>query len=425
MASQTDQDLPHRDDFDNSNPLYQTTNADGSNDAAYIQDTPQKGHRSNSHGVDGSTAELAFRATASSSFLFQSKLNPFTATLSSTQHVDRMINAKFDKHTKKQQLGQLEARIKKLEVEESKARRRIEEARRQQDFIKNMKTTKAQRVQQKQEFLEFLKKAEEDTRMKINETRQRQRSMINQNFTSVLNQNHMSGVEIKEQKKRIKEMIDHNKHQYLQEREQAFCNHKNNIRQSIMNRSSQQHQTLNSNQKFYESKIQNQQKDAEELERKLKEMEQHEQMMIQRLQNTYKREKSTLQKLDEVKSISVPKPSLRFDNYQYVNPRQVEADAQAKADEYMSHFDMNQDGFISYTELMASQFFESHGEAKSYAETFFANAGVKQDQLETARVTRDQLKKCIFDIVLNELRQQSKELQQEQHQQNGQPKKQL
>jgi hypothetical protein len=88
-------------------------------------------------------------------------------------------------------------------------------------------------------------------------------------------------------------------------------------------------------------------------------MEQHEQMMIQRLQNTYKREKSTLQKLDEVKSIAVPKPTLRFDNYQYVNPKQVESDAQAKADEYMQHFDVNQDGFISYTELMASKFFEN------------------------------------------------------------------
>lgn len=118
-------------------------------------------------------------------------------------------------------------------------------------------------------------------------------------------------------------MIESFKYQVQQEKEQAYQRHKNNLNNSIIMRKTTLEGFCNQNKQQYEGKISQKQKDAMELERKMRELEKHEQMMIQKLQNTYKKQQNQLTKLDQVKSIQVPKASLRFDNYYYMDVKQA------------------------------------------------------------------------------------------------------
>lgn len=47
--------------------------------------------------------------------------------------------------------------------------------------------------------------------------------------------------------------------------------------------------------------------------------------------------------------------------------KQAQNDAETKAQEYMDSFDINQDGFIAYAEVINSPFFENRQEAIEYA----------------------------------------------------------
>lgn len=139
------------------------------------------------------TSSMHQRAQSSNntnSFLLPSKINPFaSSTLTSTEHVASMMNAHMDRNSKKWQLLQLEARLRKLQTEEALAQRKTQEARRQEEFIQNMKMSKAQRNKEKEDYLHHLKLQEEATRDRINENRYRQRSMINQKWSNVVHSN--------------------------------------------------------------------------------------------------------------------------------------------------------------------------------------------------------------------------------------------
>eukprot|EP00347_Sterkiella_histriomuscorum_P003677 403363367 len=376
---------------------HQTINFSGDQSTTSSQGV--KGYNNGGRTNLSSTMHMRANST-NSSFLLQSKLNPFAqSTLSNTQHITNMINAKQDKLTKHQQMIQLEARIRKLKTEEHKAHRKIEEARRQEEFISNMKMSKAQRNIQKEEYLKQLKIEEEVMRNKINEQRFNQKSMINRNFNSVVHSNKQQGFEIKEQKKRIRDMIDQNKLSHQQEKEQAFASHKSSLNNSIIFRKTVMEGFCSQNKQNYESKISQQQREAEELQKKMMELEKHEQLMIQKLQHTYKRQQSQLTKLDQVKKIQIPKASLRFDNYYYVDIKQAQEDANQKAADYIQSFDLDQDGFITYTELINSEFFTSRQDAQQYAQTFFLECGHEKDHLESAKISKDQLQKCIISII--------------------------
>jgi hypothetical protein len=53
-----------------------------------------------------------------------------------------VMEAKFEKEQKKLQMLRMEARLKKLQSDEEKMKHRIEQARRQQEFVINMKNEK-------------------------------------------------------------------------------------------------------------------------------------------------------------------------------------------------------------------------------------------------------------------------------------------
>jgi hypothetical protein len=54
----------------------------------------------------------------------------------------QMIEAKFEREQKKLQMMRMEARLHKLAVDEEKMNKRINEARKQQEFVINMKNEK-------------------------------------------------------------------------------------------------------------------------------------------------------------------------------------------------------------------------------------------------------------------------------------------
>lgn len=194
-------------------------------------------------------------------------------------------------------------------------------------------------------------------------------------------------------------MIEQNKYQVQQEKEQAYQKHKNNLNNSIIMRKTALDSFCESTKQQYNSKVSQKQRDAQELERKMKELEKHEQAMIQKLQNTYKKQQNQFTKLNQVKSIQVPKASLRFDNYYYHDVKQAQSDAEDKAQEYMMSFDVNQDGFIAYAEVINSAFFENRQEAVEYAQTFFVDCGHDKERLQEAKISKDQLRQCILNIL--------------------------
>lgn len=86
-----DDDFTKHEELDQPTELYQTIPA-SNREEGIITPISSKDQRSHSHTlVNGSSQDMAFQATSTSSFLFQSKMNPFNITLGSTLHVERMI----------------------------------------------------------------------------------------------------------------------------------------------------------------------------------------------------------------------------------------------------------------------------------------------------------------------------------------------
>jgi hypothetical protein len=63
-----------------------------------------------------------------------------------------VMEAKFEKEQKKLQMLRMEARLRKLQTDEEKMKQRIGQARRQQEFVVNMKHEKQKQIQTKVEF---------------------------------------------------------------------------------------------------------------------------------------------------------------------------------------------------------------------------------------------------------------------------------
>ena len=80
-----------------------------------------------------------------------------------------MQQAKFDKEMKKQQMQQLEARINKLQLEQDKAKKRIQDAKAQQEFVASIKSDKQRQLDIKLKHQQEMLIREEENRKKIHE----------------------------------------------------------------------------------------------------------------------------------------------------------------------------------------------------------------------------------------------------------------
>ena len=80
-----------------------------------------------------------------------------------------MQQAKFDKEMKRQQMQQLEARINKLQLEQDKAKKRIQDAKAQQEFVASIKSDKQRQLDIKLKHQQEMLIREEENRKKIHE----------------------------------------------------------------------------------------------------------------------------------------------------------------------------------------------------------------------------------------------------------------
>ena len=102
----------------------------------------------------------------------------------------------------------MEARIRKLRVEEEKAKKRISDARREQDLVKDMKSTKNKWLSDKITNNRNLKDEENYNRNKIHDERARNRAVQEHNRKMRNDANAKTNFEIKTQKNRINDAIN-------------------------------------------------------------------------------------------------------------------------------------------------------------------------------------------------------------------------
>lgn len=69
----------------------------------------------------------------------------------------QMMDAKYEREQKKLQMMRMEARLHKLAVDEEKINKRIHDARKQQEFVINMKNEKQRQQDVKMQHLMYLK----------------------------------------------------------------------------------------------------------------------------------------------------------------------------------------------------------------------------------------------------------------------------
>lgn len=112
----------------------------------------------------------------------------------------------------------MEARIKKLQLEEDKAKKRIGDARRQQDFIQSMKVEKQKLREEKLKHYQEMNQREEYNRKKINEERKKQKDQIARSVKERVVTNKQISSDIKVQKARIRQSIEMGKLQLQEEK---------------------------------------------------------------------------------------------------------------------------------------------------------------------------------------------------------------
>eukprot|EP00347_Sterkiella_histriomuscorum_P011913 403370616 len=236
---------------------------------------------------------------------------PFGVMLNQSQYGDPnvkaklMAEAKMEKEQKRLQMLQMEARIKKLQIEEEKAKKRINEARKQQQFISQMKEDKIRKQQEKQRFIQEMQLREEENRKKIMEDRQRQKDMLMRSQNSKYETNKKISEEIKEQKHRIKNSIEQGKMTYLEEKAKANVDYREHINTNKQFKATQNGAFIQQSQNAYIEKIDKAKQEAIEYERKMKELEQQEQLLISKLQKTQLQQNSEFEKLRALKAKSV------------------------------------------------------------------------------------------------------------------------
>ena len=82
----------------------------------------------------------------------QTTLNTTTGLKPVSNAYLQMMEAKFEREQKKLQMMRMEARLHKLAVDEDKMNKRISDARKQQEFVINMKNEKQRQLEVKMQY---------------------------------------------------------------------------------------------------------------------------------------------------------------------------------------------------------------------------------------------------------------------------------
>lgn len=213
-----------------------------------------------------------------------------------------MMQAKMEREQKKLQMLRMEARLRKLQTDEEKTTKRLNDAKKQQEFVLNMKQEKQRQLEQKQAWQSYMRQLEESNRQKFTTERNNTKRAIQTNINERVAFKRAVGDEIKEQKIRIAQSIEKSKLQAIEEKRARFNSHREHQMQAASFRNTMKGEFFGSTSQQYHSKIEQTKVDASDIEQKVREMELRETQMIMRLQNTQKLQLLEQQKLNSLRS---------------------------------------------------------------------------------------------------------------------------
>lgn len=213
----------------------------------------------------------------------------------------QMVEIKQEALRKKEQMMQMEARIKKLHIEEDKAKKKINDAKKQQESIVTQRREKEIALEMKERHLREQQQKEEHNRMKIIEDRALNRQRLSCSLQMRSAKNKEVCKEIKEQKNRIKYSIEQSKFTYKEDKQRALQVRRDELSKNQQFKATLNGSFMNSTAQQFQDKMDKTKREAIEYEVRMRELEHEEQAMIQRLTQTQKIESAEKMRLLDLK----------------------------------------------------------------------------------------------------------------------------
>ncbi|CDW75890.1 UNKNOWN [Stylonychia lemnae] len=324
-----------------------------------------------------------------------------------------MLQMKQEKELKKQQMLQLEARITKLKLEEQKALKRIQETKKEQQFVLKVQKEKSEWNHRKMSHQHYLKAVEEETRRQNSQTREIIKTKIMDNMKSRMIHNQQNRSQINEQTRRIQETIQKNKSELFEQNHSIYQQFKQGDVNAHKQRNEMRTSSTSQVERSYFQKIDSTRQEASLYEQRMRLLEQQEQLMISKLQNTNRQEQRILKNLKNTQDIKIPSTVLRFDKYEGRTARRKSILKQ-NVDLIMDKNKFNESQHLAIDLITNSQYYqELDNTSKQNLNQKFMDIqvqkehqssneaiGLDQNQIITISIPKEQLKSIIEDIEL-------------------------